>query len=192
MSAGRRTAELLTKQIFRSRWGAALVLALVVVAAVGLGRVFGGPGTARVDSGPTRQPSTASSPAADDPGTEPHGDDSILSPAAPPPPRTSPGGAAPEAVAYAFASAWVDHRDVRADEWYGRLLPHATEGLAERLSGVDPAGVPAQRIIGRPNVVPLSAGVVEAAVTVDSGQLRLRLVAPEGRWLVDGVDWERA
>jgi hypothetical protein len=31
--------------------------------------------------------------------------------------------------------------------------------------------------------------LVDAVVTVDSGKLTLRLVAPEGRWLVDGVDW---
>lgn len=182
---------MLVKQVFRSRWGLAVVLALVVIAAVGLGRVFAGGGSpSTLDAGPRNGTATSAAPAGA--GDEPHGDDSVLSPAPPAPPRTSPGGAAPEAVAYAFASAWVDHRDVRSEEWYGRLLPHATAGLAERLSGVDPAGVPADRILGKPSLVPLGTGVVEAAVTVDSGQLRLRLVAPDGRWLVDGVDWERA
>lgn len=181
----RRSVELAVKGLARSRWGLAVLLAIVVLIVVGLARVFAGPrsDSALLDT-TTPGPVVVS--------TEAHGDDSVILPTAPPSPRTRPGTAAPEAVAYAFASAWVDHRRVTADKWYDRLLPHATRDLAERLSGVDPAGVPADRIIGRPSVVPLSAGVVEAVLAVDSGQLRLRLVAPDGPWLVDGVDWERA
>jgi hypothetical protein len=52
--------------------------------------------------------------------------------------------------------------------------------------------VPADRIVGKPTVIPHAASLVEATVGVDSGRLRLRLVAPDGKWLVDGVDWERA
>ena len=33
---------------------------------------------------------------------------------------------------------------------------------------------------------------VEAVIPIDAGVLRLRLVALQGRWLVDGIDWERA
>lgn len=185
MSGMRRFVDLVVKGVLRSRWGLAVVLAVVVLAVVGLGRVFTGPGTqtALDDTG---------SPAPIVQSTEAHGDDSVISPAPPPAPVTSPGTAAPDAVAYAFASAWVDHRNVTAEKWYGRLLPHATATLAEQLAGVDPAAVPADRIDGRPTIVPLGNGLVDATVNADSGQLRLRLVAPEGRWLVDSVDWERA
>ncbi len=182
----RRFVELIVNRIFRSRWGLGLLLAIMVLAVVWLGRVFSGPGTGTPvvarDTGTTRP--TIS--------TNPHGDDGVGSPPPPPPPSTRPGTAKPEAVAYAFASAWVDHRGVSAKEWYDKLLPHATSGLAERLSGVDPAGVPADRIVGKPTVIPHAASLVEATVGVDSGRLRLRLVAPDGRWLVDGVDWQRA
>ena len=56
---------------------------------------------------------------------------------------------------------------------------------------MDPEGVPADRIVGRPALMPVGDGLVDAVVTVDTGKLRLRLIAPDGHWLVDGVDWER-
>jgi hypothetical protein len=52
--------------------------------------------------------------------------------------------------------------------------------------------VPADRIAGDLELIPRGRKYVEVAVPVDSGRLILRLIAPEGRWLVDGVDWERA
>jgi hypothetical protein len=52
--------------------------------------------------------------------------------------------------------------------------------------------VPASRVLGRPGLVPISNTIVNAVVNVDSGKLTLRLVAPDGHWLVDGVDWDRS
>jgi hypothetical protein len=49
--------------------------------------------------------------------------------------------------------------------------------------------VPAERVIGRPSLVPVSATVVNAVVTMDTGKLNLRLIAPDGHWRVDGIDW---
>jgi hypothetical protein len=72
------------------------------------------------------------------------------------------------------------------------MLPHSTEDLTERLAESDPGGVPADRITGDLLMIPRGAEYVEVAVPLDSGRLLLRLIAPEGRWLVDGVDWERA
>src|ERR1051325_7232984 len=95
--------------VFRSRWGVALVLGVLVLAVVGVGRIFssGEDGAAPlVDSGSAAPVLSA----------DPDEDDSVIS-AAPPKPTTSPGTAQPEAVAYAFAQAWVDHRDVSAEEW---------------------------------------------------------------------------
>ena len=68
----------------------------------------------------------------------------------PPSPRVRPGTAAPESVAYDFATAWVDHQHGSADKWHANLTPNATKDLAAKLSGVDPAGVPAARVLGRP------------------------------------------
>jgi hypothetical protein len=122
----------------------------------------------------------------------PSDDDSVLSSDPPPTPKTSPGRAQPEAVAYAFASAWVTHQHISPKAWRDQLLPNVTTHLAGELSGVDPAGVPADRVIGRPSLDPISSTVVTAIVTMDSGKLSLRMVAPDGHWLVDGIDWDPA
>ncbi len=183
MSGMRRTLELSRNRLLRSRWGIAVVIAVLVLAVVGIGRVVTSGGGGPVLTNPSAIPTVSA---------DPKDDDSIIISETPAPVRTSPGTATPEAVAYAFASAWVDHRNVSANKWYDGLLPHATESLAGKLSGVDPESVPADRIVGKPSLVPVSDGLVDAVVTVDTGKVRLRLIAPEGRWLVDGVDWERA
>jgi hypothetical protein len=179
-----RTLELGLNRIFRSRWGVAIVLAVIVVAIVGIGRLFAGDDSNR-PSLSTGSPAPAIS-------IDPSEDDSIVDTAPPPSPSTSPGRAQPEAVAYAFASAWVDHQNITAKTWRDRLLPNVTKNLADKLEGVDPAGVPADRVVGRPSLVPVSSTVVNAVVTMDSGKLNLRLTSPDGHWLVDGIDWNPA
>ncbi|WP_239138420.1 hypothetical protein [Actinoplanes regularis] len=123
---------------------------------------------------------------------DPSEDDSVVFSDPPPTPKTSPGGAQPEQVAYAFASAWVSHTGVTSKKWLDRLLPNATTDLADQLRGVDPDGVPADRVIGRPALDVVNETQVNAIVTMNSGKLGLRLVSPEGHWLVDGIDWEGA
>jgi hypothetical protein len=178
-----RTLELGLNRIFRSRWGVGVVILILVLAIVGVGRIFngGGDGTQPVVSNGSLAPEISANP--DD-------DDSVISAAPPPKPTTGPGKAEPEAVAYAFASAWVDHQSVTAKNWHDGLMPNATKKLSDELDGVDPASVPADRVLGRPAVVPVGDGLVDAVVTVDSGKLSLRLVAPDGHWLVDGIDWD--
>jgi hypothetical protein len=172
--------------IFRSRWGVALVIGLIVLAVVGIGRLFAG-------GDPERPLLTSQSPAPTV-SVNPDDDDSVVSSTSEPAPTpsTSPGRAKPEAVAYAFASAWVDHKGVSSKTWRDQLLPNATKHLADQLSGVDPAGVPADRVIGRPTLDPVGGTLVNAVVTMDSGELSLRLIAPNGHWLVDGIDWTPA
>lgn len=168
--------------IFRSRWGIALVLAILVLAVLGIGRIFADDG----DSGSPLDGSGSPAPAL---SVDPKDEDSVISPGPPPLPTTSPGTAQPEAVAYAFAAAWANHKGVSARAWHDRLVPNSTKSLSDQLADTDPADVPASRVVGRPVLVPVGDGLVDAVVTVDSGKLTLRLVAPEGRWLVDGVDW---
>ncbi|GAA4933241.1 hypothetical protein [Actinoplanes utahensis] len=169
--------------IFRSRWGIALVIGAIVLAVVGIGRLF--------SDGRTDPPLGNSKPIPAI-SIDPSDDDSVLSSEPPPTPRTSPGGAQPEAVAYAFASAWVGNDGITAKKWLSRLQPNATKSLADQLHDVDPAGVPAERVVGRPTLVTINSTLVNANVTMDSGELVLRLVAPDGKWLVDGIDWEPA
>jgi hypothetical protein len=177
-----RTLELALNRVFRSRWGVAVVLALLVLAVVGIGRLFNG--------GTDEPPLTAGSPAPAI-SANPSDDDTVITAEPPPSPARFPGAAEPEAVAYAFASAWVDHH-VSKKEWHDGILPNATQRLAEQLDNVDPASVPADRLVGRPTLVPAGDGLVNAVVTTDSGKLTLKLVAPDKHWLVDGIDWDPA
>jgi hypothetical protein len=171
--------------LFRSRWGVAVVIAVLVLAVVGIGRLFsdGGDGRQQLLDPVSPAPTVSVDPSHDDDGV-------IVDDAPAPKPTAKPGSASPEAVAYAFASAWVDHKNVSAKTWHDGILPNATKNLAEELDGVDPADVPADRVIGRPALVPVGDGLANAVVTVDSGKLTLQLVGPDGKWLVDGVDWE--
>jgi hypothetical protein len=182
MTGMARTLELALNRVFRSRWGIALVLALLVLAVIGIGWLFNGAAA--------EAPLTSGSPAPAI-SADPSDDDSVISAAPAPSPATFPGAAQPEAVAYAFASAWVDHH-VSKKEWHDGILPNATQRLANQLDDVDPASVPADRLIGRPSLVPAGEGLVNAIVTTDSGKLTLKLVAPDKHWLVDGIDWDPA
>jgi hypothetical protein len=169
--------------IFRSRWGVAVVLAILVLAVVGIGRLF-------ADGRPSQEAPVGRGSPAPALSVNPDDEDTVISPAPPPSPTTSPGTAQPEAVAYTFALAWVDHKNVTAKAWHDRLVPNATKSLSDELADTDPADVPASQVIGQPKLIPVGDGLVDAIVTVDSGTLTLRLVAPDGRWLVGGIDWD--
>jgi hypothetical protein len=178
-----RILELGLNRIFRSRLGVAIVIVAIVAAVVGIGRIF-------ADGRDSPSPLSTASPATAI-SIDPSDDDSVIDDSAPPPtPSTIAGRAQPEEVAYAFASAWCNHKGVTPKTWRDRLLPNATKNLASELSGVDPAGVPADRVIGKPSLVPIGTTLVNAVVTMDSGKLKLRLVSPDGHWLVDGIDWD--
>jgi hypothetical protein len=180
----RRAIEFLTTRLLRSRLSVALALTVVVFGIVGAARLV----SSSSDAGPglrgaPTQPITTVDPTA--------GADGAISTGAPPSPTTSPGGVPPDGVARAFAAAWVAHTGVSQQQWHAALLPLSTTALTDKLAGVDPIGVPASRVTGEPIVIPKTAGFVEVTMPVDSGQLRLGLVARDGRWLVDTVDWAR-
>ncbi|MFV2106435.1 hypothetical protein [Micromonospora sp. LOL_015] len=181
----RTVVAFLTRFLFRSRVGLAVVLLVVVVSVVGVGQVVGrDDGTSGPLLGaPGPQPALTIDPTA--------GDDGIRSVAPAPDPVTSPGAADPPTVAVAFATAWLD-RGLDAEQWHAGLRPYATEELAGKLVGVDPVAVPAERLTGEPAVIPYGTNLVEVVIEVDSGTLRLRLTGPDGQWLVDGVDWVQA
>ncbi|MEV7231579.1 MULTISPECIES: hypothetical protein [Polymorphospora] len=182
----RRALERLVVGVFRSRVWVAVALGMAIFGIVALARLVSGPdGTGdEVPRGAPVRPLVTI-----DPGT---GDDGVVSPPPQPSIKARPGTPAPETVARAFAAAWVDHQDVSAEDWHAALLPHSTAALADKLSGVDPAVVPASRVTGDPALTPYAEGLADATVPVDSGRLRLRMVTSSDRWLVDGVDWERA
>ncbi|WP_245871463.1 hypothetical protein [Asanoa hainanensis] len=183
--------QLLGTSALRSRLGVAVVLAIIVFGVVGIARVVSGPDGRSagvfpaVDSSST---ATTDPEEADDGVVEPR---PVTSTAVDPGPSLSPGAQEPAEIAKAFATSWLD-RTAKVADWYAALVPHTTAGLAAKLKGVDPVVVPAERLTGTPTVVPRGTGLVEVSYPVDSGTLLLRVVVADGRWLVDGVDWDRS
>lgn len=180
----KRAVAFLVGRVARSRLGVALVIAMIVLGVVGAARLVSGASDAGtgLTSRPER-PITTVDPTA--------GDDGLTSTEQAVAPRTSPGAAPPEAVARAFATTWL-RRDLPAAQWHAQLVPHSTPALAEKLAGVDPAGVPARQLTGDPVVTPQTAELAQVNLPMDTGTLRLQLIARNGGWLVDGVDWEQS
>ncbi|HEX6970441.1 MAG TPA: hypothetical protein VF174_16735 [Micromonosporaceae bacterium] len=178
----RAVLRFLATRVLRSRAGLAIVIAALVLGIVTAARMVAGPVGPPPALTPV-PPLVATLPAEDD--------DGLASPDAVASPTSIPGAEPPVAVAVAFAGDWIRHDGVSAAEWHARLAERASTELARKLSGVDPAGVPAERITGEPLVIPHSTALVEVVIPVDSGRLHLRLMAVNDRWLVDGVDWER-
>ncbi|GGM30036.1 hypothetical protein GCM10012279_56130 [Micromonospora yangpuensis] len=181
----RRAVEFMFTRVLRSRAGAALVIAVLVLGVIATARLVAGStdATSGLSGGPARPITTV------DPSV---GDDGVIDVPDPPAPVTSPGELTPEQTADRFTAIWLGGPDVTADQWQADLRPLSTPELTEKLAGADPAAVPAERVVGRPTMRPRHESFVELLIPLDSGQLRLELVAPDGRWLVDAVDWERA
>ena len=156
-----------------------LVLAILVAAVVGIARLVG-------DAAPRREPApdgaAATAPSTVDP-TE--GDDGVV--ATPKPPADDP---AVRAAANTFMKAWL-RSDLAPDAWHDGVIKLATDDLAGKLKGVDPVTVPATRTTGAVQIVAKQAEFAQVDVPVDTGTVSLRLRSADGRWLVDGVDWER-
>jgi hypothetical protein len=172
-------------RLLGTRYGIALVLGLLVLGIIGVAQLVGGrQPDGGLRSGPDIGVTVNPNPSA--------GDDGESTPLPESTPVTSPGAPGPETIATSFASAWVNHAGATPERWLARLKPYMTTTLRESLTGVDPAGVPADRVTGAAKVIPRSEEFVEVTVPVDSGVLRLRLIATAGLWLVDDIDWERA
>ena len=173
-------------RLLGTRYGLALIAALLVLAVVGVVRTFAG-SYRDTDVAPAINPSRTE--VAADPTA---GDDSVVTPEPVPEPSTSRGAPAPDVVAGEFLRAWLHHDGVTPAQWQAGFAKYATPALRAKFKETDPAGVPAQRTTGPVVLQNRAATFVEASVPVDSGTVRLRLVATNGRWFVDGVDWERA
>ncbi|GIJ28210.1 hypothetical protein Vqi01_33720 [Micromonospora qiuiae] len=184
MTAVRRGIEFLLTRVLRSRIGLAAGIAVLVLGVVGAARLVAGRGdpTAGLSNRPT-QPITTVDPTA--------GDDGALSTTSTPSPVTRPGEATPEQVAERFATAWLGRPGLTAEDWHAGLSSFSTATLSDKLTGADPGGVPASEVTDEVVVQARSEVFVEVLIPLDTGQLRLELVAPDGRWLVDAVDWEQ-
>ncbi|MFG1916516.1 hypothetical protein [Micromonospora sp. NPDC048898] len=184
MTAMRRALEFLFTRALRSRLGVALVIAVLIFGVIGAARLVSGPpDPADGLSNRPERPITTVDPTA--------GDDGVTSTEAPPSPITPAGARTPEQTADRFATAWIGRPGVAVDQWQAGLRPLSTPALTEKLAGADPGGVPAEKVTGPPDVRARTETFVEVLLPLDSGRLRLELVATKDGWLVDVVDWER-
>jgi|SRR6476660_9424094 len=170
-------------RLLSTRYGVALIIAVLVLGVAGVAKAVSDPEPP--PAAPLVGASNAVSPEAD---PDDDGEDPSASPA---PPLTSPGATAPDKVAATFAGAWVKHTGVTPEQWRTGIAATSTRTLQDKLKETDPAAVPAESVTGTATVLQREASFVEALVPLNAGRLRLRLVAQNGRWLVDGVDWER-
>src|SRR5205809_770230 len=98
-------------RLLGTRYGMALIAALLVLGVVGVVRSFAG---SYRDTGeappinPSRTEAVADATA---------GDDSVVTPEPVPTPSTSKGAAVPEAVAADFLRAWLNHNGVTPQQW---------------------------------------------------------------------------
>ena|SRR2546421_4160602 len=177
------------RQVLRllgTRYGAALVLVVLIAIVVAFGKLLGAGSHPSFTTGPAPDVTTEVSTSA-----EPDDGDVIPS-ESPLPPATSPGAAPAQTVALDFTRAWLHHTGVTPAQWFQGLSKYATKNLQDKLNGVDPAGVPANQTTGDPTLVDQESSYADVAIPLDAGTLSLRLVVEHGHWLVDGVDWQRA
>lgn len=165
----------------RPRTALAVGLLMIVAIIVVIGKIVDGPPAPVVPQGQAPVSTI-------DPNT---GDDGVVDLEPSPAPRQPVKGPEVVPAATTFAQNWIDHNRP-AQAWRASLLPLCTKALATELSGVDSASVPANRITGAATTEVHAEASVDVVFPIDVGKLRLRMVLAEGRWLVDGIDWERA
>jgi len=167
-----------------TRYGMALIGIVLVLAVVGVARAISGSRPVEsVGSPPLLSSPTASSEL---------GDDSVANSESPPVATAIPGSAAPDVVALDFTRAWLRSKGVTSVQWVKGLQPYITPRLLEQYKDADPESVPADSIRGPAQVRVRDSQLVEVEVPVTPGTLKLRLLVANGRWLVDGVSWERS
>jgi hypothetical protein len=164
----------------RPRTALALGLLLVVALVVAFGKLIGG------QEKPLSSPDGTTPLSTVDPSS---GNDSVVD-LVPTPTLGDARSADVLTIANNFAALWINH-DRPAKAWRDSLVPLCTKTLAGELSGVDPASVPADRITGPASLEVHADATVDVIIPIDAGKLRLRMVAQQNKWLVDGIDWER-
>jgi len=175
------------------RHGISLGLLLLVIAIVVVARLLPHATSEPLINtglGPDVAVTSATAPATQSPVTLPTPAQStaplLHSPVAP---VTKPGSSTPQAVAKAFALAWLHHDGVSAAAWLRAVTRYTTSALASQFAETNPANVPANRITQAVTLIDDAADTCQAQVPMDTGTLALTMLTVNGRWLVDKVDW---
>jgi hypothetical protein len=166
----------------RPRTAIALALLALVGAVVLIGKLIGG-------DAPPSFPDGSSQVSTVDPTT---GNDSVVNLDPSPSLKQQANGQTALTVATTFANNWIN-KNRSASAWRNSLQPLSTKTLTSELAQSDPISVPAERFIGPATIEIHAETSADVIFPADAGKLRLGLVfVAEGRWLVDGIDWERA
>lgn len=172
-------------RLLGTRFGAAVGLLLLIAIVVSVAKVAGGSARTPVIAGGASTPSATATESQE-------ADDGLDSAAPTPPPSTSPGAADPQTVAIAFTHAWINHVGITAQAWHTAVARYSTAALSAKLANTDPADVPATEIMGAASMADHVAAYVDVSIPLNGGTVVLRLLATNGVWLVDGVDWQRS
>ncbi len=172
--------------LLMNRYGIAGLLVVIVLFVVVIARLSGHDLAPKPAANPPAEVTTTA-PSAASPTGSPAPNDGLPPTAS----RTVPNRAALLATANDCAKAWINHKDVTADQWWQAVTRYTTDSLTKKLKGVDPAGVPADRIIGSSEIGSHGSTWAEVDIPVDSGILRLRMITTAPGWQVDGIDWRR-
>jgi hypothetical protein len=160
-----------------ARVGVAVVLVVLIGGVLAIAKLSGGrqssPIAPRVEG-----PTTTVDPTA--------GDDAEVAPS----PTAFSDDTSVKDAASSFVASWL-RRDRSPAAWHAALVPLSTTTLADSLNGVDPIGVPATRTTGPPTVLRRTDAFAQVSIAVDTGTVTLELLKQSGKWLVDGVDWDR-
>jgi hypothetical protein len=108
-------------------------------------------------------------------------------------PLATPSSAAPNPdglkVAKQWAAAWVTHPDgVTTQQWQEGLRPFSTEEGMVETNEVEPANIPASRVIGEPVVLTSFVKSLEVEVTTDGPKLAITVVDTGAGWRVSHYD----
>ena len=166
------------------RLGATVLLVVVLGGAASYGIGIATAGWRTGGSSGVAAPPTASTDAAPAP--------TALPPVPALEPRTLPLSQAPPAaldVARRWARAWVRPAPGTATgQWLAGLRSTTTDEYLGVLAGVDPANVPAARIVGNPRPVRVSPHSVQVQLQTDGPTLLVLVVDTEDGWRVAGYD----
>ncbi|KZB82468.1 hypothetical protein [Amycolatopsis regifaucium] len=89
-------------------------------------------------------------------------------------------------VAKEWVTAWANHPDgITAEQWLSGLKPYTTEEfLSGELTTVNPANIPATKIIGEPQVSSSVVGSMDVDVQTDGPKVRVTVVKTNPGWRV--------
>jgi hypothetical protein len=161
-------------RLLGSRYGIAAILLLAVIAVVVIAKANSDPNPGNgVNNGSTYSDDAGSGAPND--GMEDPGSDAK-------PSSNLPAKAVDNAKA--FTKAYID-TDKSQKDWFAGISPYLTGEKKQELKQTDPSRVPIKEIRGKPELTGNNVNF-----QTDAGLLLLRMVEQDGKWLVDGIDFQ--